>query len=188
MGGAITQGIAGQWIFWINVPIGLLTIPVAFRRVDESFGPRSAPDVIGPGLVTTGALGIVWGLVRGDSAGWGSTEVVAALAAGDGARAGVRGALPAIQNAVVSSVVPAGLGKAWGTFNTMRQLGGVFGVATLVAVFTGAGGYASPQLFSDGFEAAIAAAAGLSLAAAVTSLWLPARRQAAAGTVSEAPA
>ena len=45
LGGAITQGIAWQWIFWLNVPIGLLTIPVVLRRVDESYGPRSAPDI-----------------------------------------------------------------------------------------------------------------------------------------------
>ncbi|MBV9680808.1 MAG: MFS transporter, partial [Solirubrobacterales bacterium] len=52
IGGAITQGIAWQWIFWINVPIGLLTIPVLFRRVEESYGPRSAPDIAGLALVT----------------------------------------------------------------------------------------------------------------------------------------
>ena len=69
IGGAITQGIAWQWIFWINVPIGLLTIPVVLRRVDESYGPRSAPDVGGLALVTGAALGIVWGLVRGTRPG-----------------------------------------------------------------------------------------------------------------------
>src|SRR5690242_14602393 len=51
IGGAITQGIAWQWIFWINVPIGLLTIPVVFRRVDESHGPRTAPDIGGLMLI-----------------------------------------------------------------------------------------------------------------------------------------
>jgi EmrB/QacA subfamily drug resistance transporter len=82
IGGAITQGIAWQWIFWINVPIGLLTIPVVLRRVDESYGPRSAPDVAGLALVTGAALGLVWALVRGNSAGWGSVEVIAALVVG----------------------------------------------------------------------------------------------------------
>jgi MFS family permease len=82
IGGAITQGIAWQWIFWINVPIGLLTIPVVLRRVQESYGPRSAPDIAGLGLVTGAGLGIVWGLVRGNSAGWGSVEVIAAIAVG----------------------------------------------------------------------------------------------------------
>jgi len=70
-----------------------------------------------------------------------------------------------------------------------RQLGGVFGIATLVAVFTGAGSYGSAQLFSDGFTAALGVAAGLSLLGAVASLGLPAlRRQVAtvsAPSVSE---
>ena len=63
--------------------------------------------------------------------------------------------------------------SASGAFNMMRQLGGVFGIAILVAVFSGDGGYASPQLFSDGFTAAIGAAAALSLLGAMASLGLP---------------
>jgi EmrB/QacA subfamily drug resistance transporter len=311
VGGAITQGIAWQWIFWINVPIGLLTIPVVFRRVDESHGPRSAPDVVGLALVTGAAVGIVWALVRGNAAGWGSVEVITAVAVGallavvflmwerrtaepmlplrlfasrpfssgnaaifflstslygavffmaqflqtaqshgpldagirllpwtatlfivaplTGARisrigerpfavaglllqaagmgwialiagpdvaywrlvtplvmagCGVSMAMPAIQNAVMSSVAPASLGKASGTFNMLRQLGGVFGIAVLVAVFSASGGYASPQLFSDGFTAALAASAGLSLLGALASVGLPAAARQGAPVVS----
>src|SRR5436190_6298657 len=51
-------------------------------RSRESFGPNTALDLPGLGLVSGGALGIVWGLVRGNAAGWGSLEVVAALTAG----------------------------------------------------------------------------------------------------------
>jgi EmrB/QacA subfamily drug resistance transporter len=82
VGGAIAEGIAWEWIFWVNVPIGLLTIPLALRRIKESFGEDTALDFGGLALVTGGALGIVWGLVRGNSAGWGSAEVIASLAAG----------------------------------------------------------------------------------------------------------
>jgi MFS family permease len=89
------------------------------------------------------------------------------------AGAGVSMALPAIQNAVVGAVAPARLGQASGTFNTVRQFGGVFGIALLVAVFTGSGGYGSPQLFSDGFTAAITASARLSLLGAAAGLGLP---------------
>ena len=308
VGGAITQGIAWQWIFWINVPIGLITIPVVLARVPESFGPRSAPDVAGLALISGAALGIVWGLVRGNSVGWGSAEVLSSLIAGvllgvafvawerraaepmlpmrlfasrpfssgnaaifflfaalagavffmaqflqiaqhDGplsaglrllpwtaalfivapltgsriarvgerpfavagltlqaigmgwialiatrdvaygrlvaplmiAGAGVSMALPAIQNGVLGAVAPASIGKASGTFNTIRQLGGVFGIAALVVVFTGAGGYGSPQLFSDGFTAAIWCSAGLSLLGAAAGFGLP---RAQAATVS----
>jgi EmrB/QacA subfamily drug resistance transporter len=82
IGGAIAQGIAWQWIFWLNVPIGLIAIPLVLRRIPESFGPRTALDVVGLALVTGAAFGIVWGLVRGNSAGWGSIEVVTTLVAG----------------------------------------------------------------------------------------------------------
>ncbi len=301
VGGAITQGIAWQWIFWINVPIGLLTIPVLLRRVDESHGPRTAADLGGLALVTAAAVGVVWGLVRGNSAGWGSVEVLGALGAGallavafvlwerrtaepmlpmrlfasrpfssgnaaifflsaslfgavffmaqflqtaqhdgpldagirllpwtgtlfivaplTGARisrvgerpfavaglllqaagmgwialiagpdvaywrlvtplimagCGVSMAMPAIQNAVMGSVAPASLGKASGTYNMVRQLGGALGIAILVAVFTGSGSYGTPHAFSHGFTAAIGAAAVLSLLGAVASVGLPA--------------
>ena len=100
------------------------------------------------------------------------------------AGAGVSMAMPALQNAVMGAVAPARLGQASGTFNTVRQLGGVFGIAVLVAVFTGSGGYASPELFSDGFAAAIGASAALSLLGAVAGLGLPR----AAAQVANVPA
>jgi EmrB/QacA subfamily drug resistance transporter len=307
LGGAITQGVAWQWIFWINVPIGLLTIPVVFSRVSESYGPRSAPDLIGLGLIAGATLGLVWGLVRGNTAGWGSVEVVASLSAGlllaigfaawelraqepmlplrlfssrafsagnaamfflsgslfgavffmaqflqtaqhhgpldaglrllpwtatlfvvapltgsavgrvgerpfaaaglllQGAGmgwialvakpelaywqlvapliiagVGVSMAMPALQNAVMTAVSDAHIGKASGTFNMLRQLGGVFGIAVLVAVFAGAGSYASPQAFSDGFVVALGICAGLSLAGALAAVALPGRPATAA--------
>src|SRR5918995_5700174 len=82
VGGAIAEGIAWEWIFWLNVPIGLALVPLALTRIPESFGPDTALDVRGLALVTGGVLGLVWGLVRGNIAGWGSVEVVAALVAG----------------------------------------------------------------------------------------------------------
>lgn len=82
VGGAIAQGIAWQWIFWLNVPIGLIVIPLVLSRVDESFGARVKPDLAGLLLISGAVLGVVWGLVRGNSAGWGSFEIVAALVAG----------------------------------------------------------------------------------------------------------
>jgi MFS family permease len=82
LGGAITQGLAWQWIFWLNVPIGLLAIPLALRRLTESYGPRVPLDLPGLALAAGAALGLVWGLVRGTSVGWGSPEVAGTLAAG----------------------------------------------------------------------------------------------------------
>jgi EmrB/QacA subfamily drug resistance transporter len=82
LGGAIAQGIAWQWIFWLNVPVGLSAIALVLRRLDESYGPRAALDLSGLGLGTGAALALVWGLVRGSSAGWGSPEVAGSLAGG----------------------------------------------------------------------------------------------------------
>src|SRR5260221_4059307 len=82
IGGAVVQGINWEWIFWLNVPIGLIAIPLVLTRMKESFGPDTALDIRGLALVSGGALGIVWGLVRGNQAGWGSAEVVASLTAG----------------------------------------------------------------------------------------------------------
>jgi MFS family permease len=94
--------------------------------------------------------------------------------------------LPAVTKAVVSSVAPPDIGKASGTFTMMRQLGGAFGVAILVAVFAAAGSYASPNAFSTGFTRAIGVAAGLAFAGAVASLALP-RRSRASGTQPSVP-
>ena len=85
-------------------------------------------------------------------------------------------ALPAAQSSVLSSVAPPYIGKASGAFATIRQLGGAFGVAVIVAVFAGAGSYVSPQAFVDGFAAAVIGCAGLSLAGALAGAALPRRR------------
>ena len=82
VGGAVVQGISWEWIFWVNVPIGLLAIPLVLTRMRESHGPKARLDLVGLLLVSGGTLGVVWGLVRGNQAGWGSAEVVAALLGG----------------------------------------------------------------------------------------------------------
>src|SRR4051794_14912584 len=82
VGGAIAQGIDWEWIFWINVPIGLVAVPFVLRRIKESYGGDSSLDLPGLALISGAAFGIVWGLVRGNAAGWASLEVVGALAAG----------------------------------------------------------------------------------------------------------
>src|SRR3954451_1915506 len=82
VGGAGVEGISWQWIFWLNVPIGLVLIPLARLRLQESRGPNDALDLPGVGFASVGLFGIVWGLVRGNQVGWGSAEIVFALVAG----------------------------------------------------------------------------------------------------------
>src|SRR5438105_3142176 len=79
VGGAVVSGISWHWIFWLNVPIGVLLIPLAARRLSESTGPSNRLDLPGVGLASAGLFGIVWGLVRGSQVGWGSVEIVGAL-------------------------------------------------------------------------------------------------------------
>jgi MFS family permease len=303
VGGAIAGGLAWQWIFWNNLPVGLVTIPLVRRHIPESVGPSARLDITGLVVVTGASLGLVWGLMRGNGAGWASVEVIAALGLGltlslafiviewrsaepmvpmrlfrarafssgiaasfpyyaaiygtlfflaqffqtaqghgpfgAGLRllpwtatlfvvapiagalmnrvgerplvvlglilqtigmawialiatpdlayiklalplvvAGCGGsmAMPALQNAVLNAVAPSEIGKASGTFNMLRFLGGVFGIALLVAAFAGAGSVSSPTSFNAGFVAAIGVSAALSLAGIVAGMCLPARR------------
>jgi EmrB/QacA subfamily drug resistance transporter len=82
VGGAVVEGLSWQWIFWLNVPIGLILAPVAFLRLHESHGPAGRLDLPGLGLASAGLFGIVWGLVRANDVGWGSAEIVGSLVAG----------------------------------------------------------------------------------------------------------
>ena len=303
VGGAITEGLAWEWIFWVNVPLGLALIPFVLRRIHESHGPDGRLDLGGLALVSGAAFGVVWGLVRGNGAGWSSFEVIGSLACGLAlalafvrwelrvadpmlpmrffrsraftagnvsvffsvaalfgavfflaqflqtglgygplgagmrllpwtmtlffvapvagslvdrygerpfmvlgltlqgigmawialiaspdvsyasmiapliiAGCGVSMSFPAAQNSVVGSVPAEAVGKASGTNSTMRELGGVFGIALLVAVFSGAGGYGSPSEFVDGFAPALGVTAGLSFIGALVGLGLPGAR------------
>ncbi len=309
LGGAVAQGLSWEWVFWLNVPIGLVAICLALARIEESTAARRAPlDLPGLALVALGALGLVWGLVRGNAAGWGSAEVAGALALGLGlivafvawerrtaepmlpmrffrlrgfaagnaavfclfaslfagvfffaqfmqvglgyeplsaglhllpwtaslffvaplagmmadrvgdrpllagglalqavgltwialivepgmgygelvvplvvAGLGASAAIPPAASAVVRAVPADSVGIAAGANSMLRELGGVFGIALAVAVFAGAGGYASAAAFTDGLAPAMGAAAGLALVGAAVALALPGRRTATAG-------
>jgi hypothetical protein len=78
---------------------------------------------------------------------------------------------------VVSRVAPADLAKASGTFSTLRQLGGAFGVAVLGAVFAASGGFATAQMFADGYVAVLAVSALLGGGALVAALAVTGRHR-----------
>lgn len=302
VGGAIVEGISWHWIFWVNVPIGLVLVPVALVRLHESVGPHGVLDLGGLGLAALGLLGVTFGVVRADALGWGSAPVVGSIAAGVAllalflrweARAprpmlplrffgsrtfsatnavsfamffGVFGSIfflaqffqtvqgysaleaglrtlpwtgmpmlvapiagvlsdrlgprplmalglglqsaaiawlalvsavdtpygllvPAFvaggtgmalvfapsANAVLSAVHPVEAGQASGATNTIRELGGVMGVAVLAAVFAAFGGFASPQDYVDGMTAALPIGAAVLAAGALVALLVPGR-------------
>ena len=82
VGGAVVDGLSWHWVFWLNVPVGLVLLPLALFRLNESKGPLGSLDLRGLVLASAGLFGIVWGLVRGNSLGWSSPEIVVALVAG----------------------------------------------------------------------------------------------------------
>jgi len=88
VGGAIAEGLEWQWIFWINVPIGLIAIPLAALRLTETRGPSTRLDLPGLGLASTGLLAVVWGLVRANEVGWTSPTIVGSFVAGAALLAG----------------------------------------------------------------------------------------------------
>ncbi|MGH3382685.1 MAG: MFS transporter [Actinoallomurus sp.] len=130
VGGAVTQGLAWQWIFWLNLPIGMAVIPLVLRRIPESRSGGGGVDAGGLMLVTGAALGLVWGLVRSHAAGWGSAEVAGALVAG--AACGV--AFVAWERVAERPMVPLGLfrlrgfsaGNAAGSFLYASLYGSLF--------------------------------------------------------------
>lgn len=82
IGGSLTEHISWQWIFWLNVPIGLALIPLARLRLAESTAPKAKLDIPGTLLISGGLFGIVYGLVNANADGWTSAPVLTALMVG----------------------------------------------------------------------------------------------------------
>src|SRR6201995_4658281 len=82
VGGAVVEGASWQWIFWLNVPIGIALLPIARFRLTESRGSSTRLDLPGLVLASVGLLGIVLGVVRGNDHGWTSVTVLPPLVIG----------------------------------------------------------------------------------------------------------
>lgn len=82
VGGAIVDGASWQWIFWVNVPIGIILLPIAATKLTESRGSTSRLDLPGLLLASVGLLAIVFGVVRGNDHGWTSPTVLPSLVIG----------------------------------------------------------------------------------------------------------
>jgi EmrB/QacA subfamily drug resistance transporter len=82
VGGAVTEALDWHWIFWLNVPIGLLATALSSRLLPESRGAAQRLDLLGVALVTGGVVALVWSLVRANDVGWSSPQIVGTLVAG----------------------------------------------------------------------------------------------------------
>ncbi|TCO47421.1 MFS transporter [Actinocrispum wychmicini] len=82
IGGAVVQGLTWEWIFWLNVPVGLVLIPLSLRKLTESYGPAKHLDVGGLILSVLALFGLTWGLVKVSDSGWGSAAVIVPLVLG----------------------------------------------------------------------------------------------------------
>ena len=81
LGGALTEGLGWSSIFYINVPIGIGAAWLATRKVAESRNPEGTTvDWIGTITFTLALFLLVLALIKGNEAGWGSTEIVSLLA------------------------------------------------------------------------------------------------------------
>ena len=79
IGGAVVQGLDWHWIFWLNVPVGLVAAALSAVKLPESRGPRARLDLPGVVLAAAGAVALAWGLVRSATIGWGSVQVTGSL-------------------------------------------------------------------------------------------------------------
>jgi EmrB/QacA subfamily drug resistance transporter len=142
LGGLVTSTLGWEWIFWLNVPIGLVLVPVVLRTAQEGHDEAARPlDRRGLVLITAAAVGILWALSRGNPVGWASPEVVLSLVVGL--------ALLAVfvrrQRLVASPVVPPRLLRARGfvagnlaTVGLFASIfGGVFFYSQLLSVGLG---------------------------------------------------
>jgi EmrB/QacA subfamily drug resistance transporter len=82
VGGVVTEGLNWHWIFWINVPIGVLAIALGARLLPETHGATERIDLVGVTLITAGVVSLVWALVRANDVGWSSPEIITTLVAG----------------------------------------------------------------------------------------------------------
>jgi EmrB/QacA subfamily drug resistance transporter len=132
IGGAFTEGLDWHWIFWLNVPIGLVAAALASRVLPESRGAQTRLDLAGVALVTAGVVAIVWALVRANDVGWSSPEIIGTLVAGSALLAGFL----AWENRAVQPLVPLRLFRnrafATGNATTFFMSGATFAAAFLI--------------------------------------------------------
>ena len=145
--------------------------PMFIAPVAGALSDRISPRLIIATGLTLQAVALAWiGLVTSPAVPY--SELVAPLVV-----AGVGMALffAPVANVVLSAVRPVEEGQASGANNSIRELGGVFGVAVLASVFSHVGGYESARAFSDGMNAAVLVGAAVVAVGAVAAFLIPSR-------------
>ncbi|MCX4724529.1 MFS transporter [Streptomyces sp. NPDC090052] len=146
IGGALTEHLSWQWIFWLNVPIGLVLLPLAGLRLAESRGPGARLDIPGTLLVSGGLFGVVYALVNGQADGWSSARILTSLFAGVALLAGfvlhgVHSAHPMLPMRLFRNRAFAGINGA-----SLLMFLGMFGSIFLLSqFFQGVLGYSPTQ-------------------------------------------
>jgi EmrB/QacA subfamily drug resistance transporter len=132
VGGLIAERLDWHWIFWLNVPIGLLALALSARLLPESHGGPGRLDLVGVGLISGGVFGLVWALVRANDIGWSSPEIVGTLLAGGALLLGFLG----WEQRVAEPMVPMRLFRtpafAAGNLTTFLMSGATFAAAFLI--------------------------------------------------------
>jgi EmrB/QacA subfamily drug resistance transporter len=132
VGGAVTQSIDWHWIFWLNVPIGVVAVVLGVRLLSETYGAPERLDLVGVGLVTAGVVSLVWALSRASDVGWSSPEVVGTLIAD----AALLGVFVVWEGSVREPMVPlrlfAARDFAVGNVTTFLMSGAIFAGGLLV--------------------------------------------------------
>ena len=82
VGGVIAERLDWHWIFWLNVPLGVIALALGTRLLPESHGAAERLDIVGVTLVSGGVVGVVWALVRANDIGWSSPEILGTLIGG----------------------------------------------------------------------------------------------------------
>jgi len=81
VGGAVTDGLDWRWIFWVNLPVGVLSLPLVLWGIRESSQPEGGLDLLGMVLVTGSVTSAVWGIVEASDEGWTSRPILSAFGA-----------------------------------------------------------------------------------------------------------
>ena len=82
IGGAVVEGLTWHAIFWLNVPVGVVSVVLVYAALGEAFGRHVRPDLVGLVLAATAVFAIVFGIIRGNDAGWGSGQVLGGILGG----------------------------------------------------------------------------------------------------------